>query len=243
MTRHRPLLVVLVLFATACGAGSGPGDGSARQGTTTAAPTGPTPLSGMLSIDPGTCEDGPVTSGSYFRMVQSGGDLQDGPFVPNGDSPCGDASYTPLEPGTDGGLRLGEHQPTPDPPFDEDGHGLADRITAPQPWFAVRFALSTNPTDPQTGQGVPPPSIVHDGSGRLTGDVRALAASWNGQHFNQGSPKPDGSQPGHTRPVTGTYDPATGAYTLEWASQIVGGPFDGFTGVWYLEGTVSSGAD
>lgn len=239
MNRSHVLLVALTLSAAACGATADvPADPTVTDGAQTEAASGD--LSGVLTIDPGECEDGDggVTSGSYFRMVQSGGDLQEGPFVPNGDSPCGDATYTPLAPGADGGLILGEHQPAPDPAFDGDGHALADRISAPQPWFAVRFALSTGAVDPQTGEEVTPPRITHDGSGALSGDLRAVSASWNGQHFNQGSPKPDGGQPGHTRPVSGTYDPDSGAYMLEWASQIVGGPFDGFTGVWHLEGTV-----
>jgi hypothetical protein len=75
-----------------------------------------------------------------------------------------------------------------------------------------------------------------DEDGQLTGDVSAIAASWNNEFFNQGSPKPDGSAPGLTTPVTGTYDPDTGAFVLEWSSQIVGGPFNDFTGIWHLEG-------
>lgn len=234
MTHRHWLLALLLLVATACNGGpAGPGP----------ADTGTEELSGVLSLDPGRCDEGTggVTGGSYFRMVQSEGDLTEGPFVPNNDSPCGDATYTPLEPGTDGGLVLGDYQPAPEPAFDEGGHALADRITAPQPWFAVRFGLSTNRVDPQSGEQVPPPELAADGDRGLTGDLRAVSASWNGQHFNQGSPKPDGSRPGSTRPVSGTYDPATGAYTLEWASQIVGGPFDGFTGLWHLEGTLDAG--
>lgn len=237
MTHRRWLLALLLVVATACNGGS------AGPGPTDGTGTGTGQLSGVLSLDPGRCDEdtGAVTGGSYFRMVQSGGDLTEGPFVPNNDSPCSDATYTPLEPGTDGGLLLGDHQPVPEPAFDEDGHALADRITAPQPWFAVRFGLSTNAVDPQSGEQVPPPEVARDGPGRLTGDLRAISASWNGQHFNQGSPKPDGTRPGDTRPVSGSYDPATGAYTLEWASQIVGGPFDGFTGLWHLEGTLEAG--
>ena len=37
--------------------------------------------------------------------------------------------------------------------------------------------------------------------------------------------------------MTGTYDAETGAFVLEWSSQIVGGPFNDSTGVWHLEGT------
>lgn len=214
---------MVLLVASACGTADEP-------------PGAEGALEGLFRVTAGQCDDEGVTAGSYFRMVQSGGELDEGPFVPNGDSPCGDTTYTPLRPGADGGLLTGEHQPHPEPPFDDDGNGAASAITEPQPWFAVAFSLATNPVDPQTGEEVGPPTIqVEDG--RLTGDLRALAAAWNGQHFNQGSPKPDGSMPGNTRDVTGEFDPDTGAFTLRWSSQIVGGPFNNFTGVWHLEGT------
>ncbi len=67
--------------------------------------------------------------------------------------------------------------------------------------------------------------------------MAAVVASWNNEFFNQGSPKPDGSAPGLTAPVHGTYDADTGEFVLEWSSQIVGGPFNDFTGIWHLEGT------
>lgn len=218
--------LVLALVAAACGGGDGATEAADGGGV----------LTGVFRIEAGTCEDEGVTSGSYFRMVQSGGALDEGPFVGNGDSPCGDDTYTPLAAGSDGGLVAGDYQPHPDPAFDEDGNAVASQITEPQTWFAVDFALATNPTDPQTELEVPTPEITAE-DGALSGDLSAFAAAWNGQHFNQGSPKPDGEQPGNTRPVTGSYDPDTGAYTLEWSSQIVGGPFNNFTGVWHLEGT------
>lgn len=221
-----PLLLTLFLVGAACGG----------EDDTGAADEGSSALVGVFGIDPGVCEEDGVTEGSSFRMVQSGGSLDEGPFVGNGDSPCGDDSYTPLRPGTDGGLITGDYQPNPDPPFDEGGNAVAAQITEPQAWFAVDFALATNPVDPQTELEAPAPEITATG-GELAGDLSALAAAWNGQHFNQGSPKPDGEQPGNTRPLSGTYDPDTGEYTLEWSSQIVGGPFDNFTGVWHLEGT------
>jgi hypothetical protein len=37
--------------------------------------------------------------------------------------------------------------------------------------------------------------------------------------------------------VTGTYNADTKAYTLDWTSQIIGGPFNNFSGHWHLEGT------
>jgi hypothetical protein len=38
-------------------------------------------------------------------------------------------------------------------------------------------------------------------------------------------------------PVTGTYTPGTKAFVLSWASQVAGGPFNGFTGYRHLQGT------
>lgn len=190
-------------------------------------------LVGTFLLDPGAC-DGP--SGTYFQMVQPGGSPDEGPYVDNNDSTCDDSSVTPLRPGTDGGLITGSYQPHPDQAF-EGNAGRADRITQPQPFFGTAFAVATNPTDPQTGVDVPAPEITVDDTGALSGDVRSFGAAWQAQHFNQGSPKPDGSTDGGTTPVTGTYDRATGHFVLEWSSEIQGGPFNNFTGVWHLEGT------
>jgi len=194
-------------------------------------------LLGTFHITAGTCS-GPTVSGSYFRMVQSGGTVASGPFVANGDSTCSTKTYSPLSPGTDGGLTTGSYQTQPNPPFDSSKNGVADAIIEPVKFFAVNFAVSTNQTDPQTSKKVPAPSIAY-ANGTLTGNVEALSVAWNGQQFNQGAPKPGGGLPGNTKVLTGTYDSNTGAYTLEWSSQIVGGPFNGFTGVWHLDGTFS----
>ena len=43
--------------------------------------------------------------------------------------------------------------------------------------------------------------------------------------------------------MTGTYNADTKAYTLDWTSQIVGGPFNNFSGHWHLEGTSSQVLD
>lgn len=192
------------------------------------------PLIGTFSITAGTC--GGTVAGSYFQMIQPGGSTS-GPFVPNGDSPCSNNAFTPMAPGTDGGLITGTYQPGPSPAFDGSGNGLAGRITKPQPFFGADFATATNPTDPQTGTKVAAPVITVDAEGRLGGDLRAFAASWNGQHFNQGAPKPDGSTPGATALPTGTYNDTTKAFVLDWTSGIVGGPFNSFTGRWHFEGT------
>jgi hypothetical protein len=193
-------------------------------------------LEGTFAIDAGECSDASVTKGSWFRMVQPGGTVADGPFVINGDSPCGDTTWTPLSPGSDGGLTTGTYQPQPAEAFDADGNGAATAITQPQTWFAVNFAIATNETDPQTNTKTSVPQLTAE-NGKLSGDLSAWAAAWNGQHFNQGAPKPGGDMPGETRAPTGTYDDSSGFYSLEWSSQIIGGPVNNFTGVWHLEGT------
>ncbi|PIX83802.1 MAG: hypothetical protein COZ33_03515, partial [Nitrospirae bacterium CG_4_10_14_3_um_filter_70_108] len=64
--------------------------------------------------------------------------------------------------------------------------------------------------------------------GVLTLNLAAWTASWNGSLFNQGS----------AAPVT-TYNAGTGAYTADWNTVIVGGPFDGQTGYWHIEGAIT----
>lgn len=231
----RPVLAIalatVVLAAAACGDDESPATAGGDE----------TVLVGLFAVDSGTCDaSGP--DGSWFRMVQPNGTISDGPFVTNDDSSCADKTITPLTPGTDGGLRTGDFQPQPSPAFDPDGNSLSGRIAVPQKWFAVAFGLATNPTDPQTNSPADAPRITRTGT-RLGGELDALAASWNGQHFNQGSPKPGGERPGLTAGPTGIFDDASGRYTLEWSSQIVGGPFSNFTGVWHLEGTFQPQSD
>ncbi len=181
-------------------------------------------LVGTFSIDDAVCDSAEVT-GSYFRMLQPGGTVTDGPFIMNADSPCADTTYSALTAGTEGGLVTGMHQPAPDPAFDEAGNGLADAIFAPVPFFAVAFAGATDSAEAM------PTLTATDGV--LTGDLSAFTAYYGGSSFNQGAPKPDGSG----EAPMGTIDPETGAYVLDWTSQIVGGSFNDFVGLWHLEGT------
>lgn len=219
-------------------------------------------LIGLFRLTPGAT-DGDELTGTWFRMLQPGGDPQDGPYMVNGNSSADGGQATLLAPGTSGGLRSGGYQSEPDPGFDAEGNALADAITQPTMWFNVAFSTSTNRVDPQTQTEVPPPTI-HLDDGKLTADLSAWAASWNNQEFNQGAPKPvsstDAQAPGQEEAervwdwvagkyleaaprststgegATGTYDSETGAFVLEWTSYIEGGAFNGFTGLWHLEG-------
>jgi hypothetical protein len=204
------------------------------------APVAPTPgagrsLVGTFKINPGSYGTGKGASGSWFRMVLPGGTAASGPFFSNPDSAASDKTFTLFNPGTDGGLVTGAFQEPPSPAFASNGNALAAKIVTPTKFAGVDFSLSTSAKDAQTGLTVPAPAIT-DTAGKLTGQLKAFTAEWNKQFFNQGSPKPDGGTPGITSPVTGTYDEATHAFTISWASSIVGGPFNGFTGVWHFEG-------
>jgi hypothetical protein len=206
--------------------GAGPGADPARAADE---------LVGTFRISAGSCS-GSSASGSYFRMVQPTGNTRSGPWVDNGDSKCADGTFTPLAPGTDGGLVTGTNQPAPSPGFDSTGNSLAVRVIHPVRFFGVDFSASTNPTDLQTGTATAVPTLRSDG-GKLSGDLSAFAATWNKQAFNQGAPKPGGATPGGTALPTGTYNASSHAFSVTWSSQIVGGPFNSFTGLWHLEGT------
>jgi hypothetical protein len=158
-----------------------------------------------------------------------------GPYMSNSDSACSNQAYTLLTPGSDGGLEFGSYQPLPSPAFDSAGNAQAHSVSEPAQYEGTGFATSTNPVDPQTHAKVPVPSLAVHGSS-VTANLEAFSVSWNNQYFNQGAPKPGGSEPGITRTPTGTYDASTGAMTLSWTSQVVGGPFDKFTGSWHLVG-------
>jgi len=207
-----------------------------------AAPVAPsataTPLVGLFRFTPGAYAGGTAT-GSYIRLVLAGGTREKGPFFPNPSSKA--TTYTLLSPGTDGGLRTGVYQPAPSPPFSGAGDALANRIIAPQRFALINYSAQTSPKDPQTGADVPAPAISLGSDGTLSGQLQAFAAQWNKQNFNVGSPKPDGSFPGLTSPVTGTYNAETKAFTLEWTSQIVGGAFNNFSAAWHFEGTFEPG--
>lgn len=203
-------------------------DEEAESDEAAAAPSLEGDLVGLFAIDAGACTDGSVT-GSYFRMLQPGGTMEEGPYIENFDSACDDFTYSLLTPGTDGGLITGTHQAAPDPAFDADGNGLAAAIAQPVTFFGVDFAAASDET-------IDPISIAAAG-GTLSGATSAFTAYYGGEPFNQGAPKPAGGDAGMTSDPTGTIDVESGVYSLDWTSQISGGAFNDFTGVWHLEGT------
>lgn len=190
-----------------------------------------TELIGTFRLDPGFRRPDGTHVGTYFQMLTPGG----GQPLKNSDSGSTNKDFTTLPPGLDGGLRTFEYQAPPVPAFSA-GNALANRIIDPQKFFSYRFAIVTAANDPQAGLPTPLPKIVAK-DGKISGQLTAWAAQWNDQSFNQGTPKPDGSFPGATTPLSGSYDEASRRFVLTWRSLIVGGPFDSFIGSWHLEGT------
>jgi len=220
--------------------------GTATTPTTTTPSVGETPgetppqatrLDGLFRLEAGRQAISGAISGTYFRMFASG----EAYALPNQQSTARDNTYTLLRPGTDGGLRTDVFQSPPNPAFGPTFAPLGRRVIELQTFFGTDFTVVTDATDPQSIQlGAPVPDplpAIFDASGVLSGQVTAWNAQWNGNSFNQGTPKPDGTTPGGTTPLTGTYDARTGRFTLEWKSLIVGGPFDKFIGFWHLAGT------
>jgi hypothetical protein len=174
---------------------------------------------------------GAAPDGSYFEMLQP-----DGSPLPNLGAP-GDANFTALSPGTDGGLETYAYQPAPSPAFSSAPYGaLAAAIIKPVAFFGVNFSVETSQTDAQLGIQDPLP-VITDNGGTLSGQISDWVAQWNGSSFNQGTPKPDGSSPAPTTALSGSYNATTHAFSLQWESRIVGGPFNSFAGVWHLSGT------
>ncbi len=203
------------------------GTGTTAAPETTAAAAFEGELVGTFAITAGSCSAAASgANGSWFQMV-----MADGSVVANADSLCtSNPTYSLLDPGTDGGLITGAFQAAPDPAYDATGNGLAAAIAKPVKFFGVDFAAAT------ASDGTQPTLTAN--KGELTGDLSAFTAYYGGQAFNQGAPKPDGSGSA----PTGTIDPTTGAFVIEWSSLISGGAFDGFTGVWHLQGTFTPSA-
>jgi hypothetical protein len=198
--------------------------------TFTITPASSTPLAGgadlvgVFELTAGSAPAGQAPTGSYFEMLQSGGSP-----LENLSSPAANKDYTPLSPGSDGGLSTAGYQTA-------SSGQLGTSIIQPVPFYGIDFSVETASTDAQTGLHDPIP-VIDDDNGQLSGQVTAWLAQWNGQSFNQGTPKPNATVPAPTTPVSGTYDATTRAFTLQWKSLIVGGPFNGCTGSWHLAGT------
>lgn len=219
--RFRTLALTAAALGTLAGCGSSgkSSNAGAALASGSSKPTGTHALTGAFTIDPGACSSATsVPTGSYLQMLGGGGAI-----VKNSFGGCANFAYTPLKPGTKG-LVTGGYEPPP-----------SAAIVLPANFFGSDFKINTAPVDAQTKTAVPSPSIESN-AGALSGNLEAIDVAYNGAFFNQGAPKPDGTYPGDTKALSGTIA-CDGSYTMQWQSQIVGGAFNNFTGVWHLTGT------
>jgi hypothetical protein len=197
-----------------------------------------TPLTGTMLINAGDLNAASV--GSYFAM--------------GANNPYGNAAM--LTPGSAGGIVLGTYQNfvlDPDVPHPANWDGLGGKpgtgygqlpdtestLLASFAFFGTPTFAGTNPIAYQSGEAhAAPTADISNCVGNtctLSVDLSSWEVMWNGSAFEQG-PRPANNGP--FVPAVGTYDLATAAYALTWASQIKGGPFNGVIGYWHLEGTV-----
>jgi hypothetical protein len=186
-------------------------------------------LNGTFRLQAGSYSAG-KPHGTWFRMILTRGQG----YLKNPDSRAKDKTYTLGRPGREGGIVTGRLQPHPSPAFARDGSARASRIIRPEPFTSIDFSVATLAKDPQSKRAVAAPSARVSGR-RLTLTLPGYTAEWNRQYFNQGAPKPDGSG----RAATGAYNAKTRHFVVTWTSKISGGPFNGFSGYWHLEGTFS----
>ncbi|MHB2023194.1 MAG: hypothetical protein ACYCO3_07695 [Mycobacteriales bacterium] len=190
--------------------------------------TGGQSLVGTFAIQSGACAGSGAPNGTWFEMLSPSGSTVD-----NGNSPCSNQAYTPLKAGTIG-FSTEQFEPFASNP------SSSDAIVAPATFFGSPFAVATETPDKQTSQPVPLPTIT-DNAGQLSGQVEAWQVYYNTQYYNQGAPKPGGATSGGTtNGISGSYNSSTGYYSITWKSTIKGGGFNGFTGVWHLQGTFTS---
>jgi hypothetical protein len=188
-----------------------------------------TTLNGTFRLTPGSYSGGKA-HGTYYRMILARGQG----YLKNPDSRSRDKTYTLGRPGRDGGLQTGRFQSHPSPAFASNGSARANLIIRPEPFTSINFSVATLPKDPQSKRKSAVTTARVSGR-RLTVNVEGWTAEWNKQYFNQGAPKPGGAG----RPATGTYNAKTKHFVLTWTSKVSGGPFNGFSGYWHLEGTFS----
>ncbi|MHB1351797.1 MAG: PEP-CTERM sorting domain-containing protein [Thiobacillus sp.] len=125
--------------------------------------------------------------------------------------------------------------------FSGAGQNLIDDINVA---YGSSFTFFGNPVNVFSGDGTYAPyggtavqggnpisAMLDADTGTITVDLSSWTAYWNGTNFNQGSAT-----------ATGTWDSATGAFDVAWSSTVVGGPFNGQTGNWSLQGVAAVAA-
>jgi len=93
------------------------------------------------------------------------------------------------------------------------------------------FSAAASNLNGVIGGGPAPSGVTDDVAGTITLDLSSFFVSWKASSFNLGMAD-----------IVGTYDAITGAFTVNWSKQYVGGAFDGRTSYWELSGTANVSA-
>jgi ABC-type amino acid transport substrate-binding protein len=205
----RVLLAVAALVALGLAAGCG---GSAKAAA-------PTRLIGLFKLTPGHCTTAQAKpTGSYLIAISAA----ENHAVTNKQGGCADPAYTPLTPGTDGGLITGGFQTEPKPAFDAERNATATRIVKPVAFGRFRFGMSTNPRDEQDapgGEPAFPAPVALDTDGALAIDLRSLVLTYAGRsHSTCKQSYGLGCWELGSKSASGTYDAATHQFVIDWFS-------------------------
>lgn len=178
-----------------------------------------THLDGLFKIAAGECSGTTgLPTGSYLVVLSA----VSGKTVGNPNGGCQNPAYTLLKPGTDGGLVTGEFQQVAGATFDSHRDSRDNRIIAPVRFDRYLVGFGTSSRDEQdapTGApAFPDPAAVVAGTA-LQVDLRSLVVSYAG---NAGASCATSYGVGcwelGSEHASGTYDAATGHYSIQWFS-------------------------
>ncbi|HVW79550.1 MAG TPA: hypothetical protein VHB69_01240 [Mycobacteriales bacterium] len=178
-----------------------------------------THLDGLFRIAPGACPAASgLPTGSYLVVLSAAS----GGTVGNPHGGCKNPAYTLLDPGTDGGLVTGEFQQVSGPTFDRHGNSRDGRIIAPVRFGKLDVGFGTSSRDeqdaPAGAPAFPVPSAIVRGSA-LSVDLRSLVVSYAGDADTSCKTTYGvGCWELGSENATGTYDAATGHYSIQWFS-------------------------
>jgi hypothetical protein len=209
MTGSRALVAAAALLSLAGLAGCG---GQAKAaGTASRLPAG------LFKLTAGHCTTATAKpTGSYLIVISAA----ENKAAKNPRGGCANPDYTPLTPGSDGGLVIGRFQSQPSPVFDARRNSRADRIITPVDFDGFRFGFATTPLDEQDAPAgeptYPAPAAIVTGT-TLNLDLRSLVVTYAGQPSTSCKQSYGvGCWELGSKSASGTYDAATHHYEIDW---------------------------
>lgn len=181
--------------------------------------TASTRLIGLFKLTPGQCTTAQAKpTGSYLIAISAA----ENHAVTNKRGGCTNPAYTPLNPGSDGGLVTGAFQTEATPAFDARRDATASRIVTPVSFGHFKFGLSTNPRDEQDAPGGKPTfpaPVAIDTKGALAIDLRSLVLLYAGKANSTCKQSSGlGCWELGSKSASGTYDATTHQFVVDWFS-------------------------